>query len=225
MSSNEGIINNKLLKEKDEEIQKLKDTIENLTNENKALEEKVTQLSRENNLDKIIEDLEKLTNKNIEDLKSYSSENNNLKINQLQIENEKLKKNYQLLESKYITITKEKNIKIEEIDKIKLNTNNNENSFEKIKEFFEKLENENNDYKDIYSTSRTYLSKLLQKFLKQKELFDFRIFKENIDNASTAQYNELKTNYFSLSLLNIYYERLLNGFMNRVFIDISKILI
>jgi chromosome segregation ATPase len=221
-SSSEEI--NNLIKSKDEEIQKLKDSIEGLTSVNKELEEKVNQLSRENNLDKILEDLEKLTKQSVEDLKSYPKEENKIKITQLETENEKLKKNYQLLESKYILITKEKNVKLDEIDKVNLTKDFNIKSFDKIKDFFNKFENETNNYKEIYSTSRTYLNKLLNKFLNKKELFDSKIFKDNSEqNANNAQYNELKADYFSLSLLNVYYERLLNGFMNRVLIDISNI--
>lgn len=222
----------KLLKQKDEEISNLKESIENLTNENRALQEKIIDLIKDNNFDKILSELEDLTRSNIDDLKSFSTHQENLRIDSLVYENQKLVKSYKELEAKYLTMAKEKTINWDKVNKtndIVINNNYILNNYESFKEYFDKTENEANPYKEVYETSRSYMKEILKTLTERRNLFDLTEAKLNgaPTNSSSSlvsreEYTELKSTCLKLTMVGNYYERILNDFMNRVMIDISR---
>lgn len=174
--------------DKDEQITKLLEQIDNLKSKNKALHEEIHTLSKHNNYSRTMNELETITNKSIEQINNIKLSCDNKLIQELKSENQKLRQMYGDLENKYLTTVKEFTTNnLEDSKNEEINVKNLENISSNFRDFFQKLQvelesshkNEAHDiidsYRNIYSDSRVYVNCLIKQFMKKKDLFGNKI--------------------------------------------------
>ena len=86
-----------------------------------------------------------------------------------------------------------------------------------------------NSYTEIYKSIKFVVSELLQDYLKSLDKFKTKdILKGQISETITIDrrvYSSLKNSYTQLSTLLVYYEKILFDLLNKLVIDLSKIII
>lgn len=92
---------------------------------------------------------------------------------------------------------------------------NNENSYISV------------SYTEIFKSIKLVLSEILQDYLKNVDKFKTKdMLKGQISETITIErdtYSNLKNSYTQLSMLLVYYEKILIDIMNKLIIDLSKI--
>jgi len=121
----------------------------------------------------------------------------------------------------------------DEVRKVKLNM---ENFFEENKDI---MNNTVESYKIIYEHSKLYVNNLLKEFIKKKDMFgskygsdlkeniifnDYEINTVNHHKNLKMNYIEMKNSYIKLSMLLTYYEKIIFDLLNRLLVDLSKII-
>jgi hypothetical protein len=213
-----------LLKEKEDETARLRETIEQLKEENTELNNLIVIYKNQAKPDNFIDNLEKHIQKTISEFTEFITNNNDVRNDKILTEYETLKNNYNKLEKKYLSSTQDikamlnRNGNIFDNSEINLNSLKDvQNNFDK---FFENIENltgnKTNDYREIYNNSNTFVNKILKDFIARTDIYDSKY------NINTGDISNMKSEFTKLNLLTIYYEKLLFALMNRVAVDVTK---